>query len=397
MAFPFRLGAIAIFVTALLHLSAATSNSSGCTKNEFWYNESKCCLPIGGPKTPPLPPSQDDDCPPTSHYWSKERACCVPRHPSPPNSPIPQCRNGWTWVPSLRKCTRNPSKPTKPPAMPSPKPVVHTKGFGHQNKRHGTVGYTSRKRSRARSDALCPHGLEACPIGGLESDDYECIDAYFHSFYLIALFVSVSAMFILARPFLFAVLASFLVSWFGLPLSPLNAMASPLPGMESSGLYASKSRLRPRSPSIVPKSSVPETRDTVGLLAGVLDLLSLQGYLVDLVALTRGLLPALTGSDPAGCIPLLQETIALLKQVECLLEPYATQKGLANYNRNSSTQTLLKNLVNYLKQLVSDTYRSVCDFPEDVCALIYEIKCLVDEILNMTENLTDGLLNTLSL
>lgn len=122
------------------------------------YEEKSCCLPRGGPPTTSSPP-KGHDCPPASHYWSSSLGCCVPRNPPPPDQPPPQCRNGWEWYPALQMCLPEPSKPAPPPSYPS----------GGQ--------HTGWKRSynKSRSVALCPYGLDACPISGL-TKDFECID-----------------------------------------------------------------------------------------------------------------------------------------------------------------------------------------------------------------------------
>ncbi|KAL0951173.1 hypothetical protein HGRIS_007904 [Hohenbuehelia grisea] len=140
-----------------------TPSQPNCKSNEFWYKESSCCLPVGGPKTPPSPP-KGSDCPPSTHYWGDKQGCCVPRNPPPPNCPPPQCKKQWGWIPGLRKCTPTPEPPQPP--QPSPKP-----GNGHVYRSHGIL-----KRSKSRSNSLCPSGLSACPIAGSLGQDYECLD-----------------------------------------------------------------------------------------------------------------------------------------------------------------------------------------------------------------------------
>ncbi|KDQ30783.1 hypothetical protein PLEOSDRAFT_1088534 [Pleurotus ostreatus PC15] len=182
MAFSFRLGACLAILAALLHVTVATAPKTGpssCQKTEFWYKDAGCCLPSGGPPKPPPPPPSDSDCPPTSHYWGQKQGCCVPRNPAPPNNPPPQCRKGWQWVPALRKCTHEPTRPNNPKPAPSPKPKPgHGGGSGGGGYGHNHGGYGRRSTSmKSRSDSLCPQGLDACRIGGLGSREYECIDA----------------------------------------------------------------------------------------------------------------------------------------------------------------------------------------------------------------------------
>ncbi|KAJ7492607.1 protein priA [Mycena latifolia] len=155
-----RLGAALFVLAAVLPFAASTtvSKSKSCKSNEFWYEAKGCCLPTGGPPSPPAPP-KGHDCPPSSHYWNTEQGCCSPRNPPPPSSPPPQCRAGWSWYSSLHMCLPDtPTPPSPPPAHPSG-------GYGWKRSAH-----------KARSVPLCPTGLDACPISGLSATDFECID-----------------------------------------------------------------------------------------------------------------------------------------------------------------------------------------------------------------------------
>ncbi|KAK0198450.1 hypothetical protein F5146DRAFT_1019677 [Armillaria mellea] len=62
-------------------------------------------------------------------------------------------------------------------------------------------------------------------------------------------------------------------------------------------------------------------------------------------------------------------------------------KGLGNYDRNDRLETLLKEVVNKTKDLLKLT----------VSPLVYELKCITEEILDAIEDITDGLLNFLNL
>ncbi|KAJ6519830.1 protein priA [Mycena sanguinolenta] len=153
-----RLGAILLVAAAALPFAASKSVSSdSCKSNEFWYEEKGCCLPHGGPPSPPSPP-KGHDCPPSNYYWNTEQGCCTPSHPTSPYNPPPQCRDGWSWYSGLHMCLPS------PPSAPTP-PASHPSG-GSNWKRH----------ARKRSAPLCPSGLDACPIPGGAVSDYECID-----------------------------------------------------------------------------------------------------------------------------------------------------------------------------------------------------------------------------
>jgi hypothetical protein len=94
------------------------------------------------------------------------------------------------------------------------------------------------------------------------------------------------------------------------------------------------------------------------------------------------------------------------------------EKGLANYNRDDQLQTLLKNLVNTNKDFLSSLHKTVEQVPalgpvlgpsklplyklpkhctyQFSSQVVYEIKCILDDVLNTVENLVDGLLNEIS-
>jgi hypothetical protein len=105
-----------------------------------------------------------------------------------------------------------------------------------------------------------------------------------------------------------------------------------------------------------------------------------------------------------------------------LLDQLGREKGLANYDRSDGMQTALKNLVNTNKNLLSSIDIMIENVPElgpvlgpsESCppflfagvwgvagadkrnfAVVYDIKCVLDDVLNTVENVADGLLNNL--
>ncbi|KAA1468243.1 hypothetical protein DENSPDRAFT_877951 [Dentipellis sp. KUC8613] len=73
-------------------------------------------------------------------------------------------------------------------------------------------------------------------------------------------------------------------------------------------------------------------------------------------------------------------------------------KGLANYDKTDDLETLLKNTVNLNK----DTLKSVNEMIDAIPTIgpllgpiVYEIKCILDDLLDATENLSDALINSL--
>ncbi|THH17010.1 hypothetical protein EW146_g3729 [Bondarzewia mesenterica] len=135
-----------------------STSSSDCSSDEFWYSAKSCCLPHGGVPNPPSPP-KGSECPSSGWYWGNDQGCCVPHHP-PTNNPAPQCPSGWEWISGIYKCQPSPSQPSQPPSTPS--------GVHHNYK----------KQHKARASALCPTGLDACPIVNASrlTSDYECLD-----------------------------------------------------------------------------------------------------------------------------------------------------------------------------------------------------------------------------
>jgi hypothetical protein len=73
-------------------------------------------------------------------------------------------------------------------------------------------------------------------------------------------------------------------------------------------------------------------------------------------------------------------------------------KGLANYDKTNDLETMLKNAVNLNKQALSATDVLVYNLPgvgPTLGPIVYQIKCFVDELLDVVENFTDGTLNQL--
>lgn len=93
-----------------------------------------------------------------------------------------------------------------------------------------------------------------------------------------------------------------------------------------------------------------------------------------------------------------------------------SDKGLANYVPQNDIETLLKKVVNLHKDVLSATYEAVKNLPilgpilgpSESNALIYldailtlflevvyDVKCLVDELLDAIEDLSDAIVNVL--
>ncbi|KAF8168086.1 hypothetical protein B0H34DRAFT_44995 [Crassisporium funariophilum] len=75
-----------------------------------------------------------------------------------------------------------------------------------------------------------------------------------------------------------------------------------------------------------------------------------------------------------------------------------SDRGLANYDRKNDLETLLKQYINLHKNALSAVSVLVYNIPglgPILGPIIYEIKCIIDEILNATEEFTDAAINEL--
>ncbi|EKM61036.1 uncharacterized protein PHACADRAFT_134144 [Phanerochaete carnosa HHB-10118-sp] len=80
------------------------------------------------------------------------------------------------------------------------------------------------------------------------------------------------------------------------------------------------------------------------------------------------------------------------------LAELGADKGLANYDRDDDIETLMKDLVNANKYLLNDIDEMVYDIPglgPTLGPIVYEIKCILDEVLDTVENLTDAIINAI--
>ncbi|KAF9076332.1 hypothetical protein BDP27DRAFT_1380379 [Rhodocollybia butyracea] len=195
-------GVVALAVVALAvpfaaaRVPASSTETSKCSEGYFPFTAIKdCCLPHNGSSN--SSPPKGKSCP-SSRYWSVEQDCCVPSHPVPTSTP-PQCnQQGHSWSAASQCCIGNPGNPGHPtttaPSKPSPTPTKPSGGEPHGGNPYsggsssngnypgqGESGHSSgnhygRRQHTSRSLPACPKGLDACPISGLVSGDYECLD-----------------------------------------------------------------------------------------------------------------------------------------------------------------------------------------------------------------------------
>ncbi|KAJ3575626.1 hypothetical protein NP233_g972 [Leucocoprinus birnbaumii] len=137
-----------------------------------------------------------------------------------------------------------------------------------------------------------------------------------------------------------------------------------------------------------------------GLLASSLDLCrlpidQLDGFFVDASqANLSDLLPALEDVLSDG-LKLYQSNLLCIRTN---LDSLGREKGLAYYDHDSELETLIKNVINVHKDTLSYLDELVYRIPgvgPVVGPIVYDIKCLVDKVLDSVENISDALVNTL--
>ncbi|KAH9820086.1 secreted protein [Melampsora americana] len=93
-------------------------------------------------------------------------------------------------------------------------------------------------------------------------------------------------------------------------------------------------------------------------------------------------------------------TIPTLTNIHNSLSYFGRDKGTANLNKSNEMEVTLKNTVNSMKYSMADLNLMVYQVPAlgpTLGPIVYQIKCILDDILNGTENTADALLNKLGL
>ncbi|KAF8321405.1 uncharacterized protein EI90DRAFT_3157915 [Cantharellus anzutake] len=95
----------------------------------------------------------------------------------------------------------------------------------------------------------------------------------------------------------------------------------------------------------------------------------------------------------AGCLGDLQATVTLFTGT---FKSLGSKKGLANYDRGNVLETILKDVVNALKKTLESIDTLIYKIPAlgpILGPIVYELKCLIDDLLNAIENLADLAIN----
>ncbi|KAF7785030.1 hypothetical protein Agabi119p4_1195 [Agaricus bisporus var. burnettii] len=152
-----RVSSALIALSTLLPLAASSYvPSERCKSNEFWWDDKKCCLPYGGPNSPPQPP-KSTYCPPSGYYWHKDKGCCAPKNPPQPNHPEPQCGKGHNWYQSLHYCVPEPHHTTTS-TYHKPSPTPYYPYGGYHGSQHGGKGSYGDKGSGKDGESNKGHG-----------------------------------------------------------------------------------------------------------------------------------------------------------------------------------------------------------------------------------------------
>ncbi|KAF7347823.1 hypothetical protein MVEN_01539800 [Mycena venus] len=225
----------------------------------------------------------------------------------------------------------------------------------------------------------------------------------------------------IARAILLAVQATSFLALAGISPKTTMALASPLSGPSSaapanspSSLLAARvvskytdTELVARIPILSPTVSAPlqqrassanHTQLIKKLQASHDKMKGNAATMKSLVARTR------TRSFDADNSAFKQECASTLKAYKTNFEDFqsifiliaGTDKGLACYDPTNDLQTILKGVVNFHKTILSCTVTIIYAIPglgPILGPIVYDIKCLVDALLDATEVLTDCLLN----
>ncbi|KAJ7103520.1 hypothetical protein B0H15DRAFT_217330 [Mycena belliarum] len=222
------------------------------------------------------------------------------------------------------------------------------------------------------------------------------------------------------RAILLAVRASSFLALTGLYPTTLNALASPLPMPFHASPIASPisllaarvvskhtdSEFAIRALSIPPTVPAPSPLQQRQSTDAAVERFRTSSVKAGHDAETLGRLAAEARSGHPGDVEFQQQCTSALSSyrtnfasLQSNLFEITSDKGLAYYDHLDDVETLLKNVVNFHKNVLSDVTALIYQLPilgPILGPIVYDIKCLVDEILNAAEDLTDFVLNLLA-
>lgn len=93
-------------------------------------------------------------------------------------------------------------------------------------------------------------------------------------------------------------------------------------------------------------------------------------------------------------------SIPTLTNIHNSLSFFGRDKGMANLDKSNEMEVTLKNTINSMKNSMSDVNLMVYQVPAlgpTLGPIVYQIKCILDDILNGSENTADALITKLGL
>ncbi|KAL0951172.1 hypothetical protein HGRIS_007903 [Hohenbuehelia grisea] len=231
----------------------------------------------------------------------------------------------------------------------------------------------------------------------------------------------------LARSVLIVLHAASFIGLFGSPASIFCAMASPVSSRsryseDDLTLTRPDSRMHSVAPPESPVSSLdtpshaspvqPQLlramqsssyEDLLGLFIGQVHSAQRNSAVLNNLAGTRvASANAGNGGDNGDfdrqCSDTLRSYNANILNLKAIFPQLTADKGLANYDRDNDVETMMKIFVNFNKDTLSSVTVLSSYLPGGsiLGPLVYELKCLLDDILNIIENAADGVITSFS-
>ncbi|KAJ7092740.1 hypothetical protein C8R44DRAFT_750239 [Mycena epipterygia] len=221
----------------------------------------------------------------------------------------------------------------------------------------------------------------------------------------------------IARAILLALHASTLLALTGLSPATINALASPLPGSSlavpansPSSLLAARviskhtdAGLTARAHAIAPAASIPlQQRQSSAASEQLREVSKSARANADTMKALRAQASSVQPGDrefQQKCATALTSYKTTFARYQSALEDLSTGAGLTCYDRADDVETLIKAIINYHKEILACTTDLVNALPllgPILGPIVYDIKCLVEELLDATEVLTDCILNLIA-
>jgi len=218
--------------------------------------------------------------------------------------------------------------------------------------------------------------------------------------------------------FQFAALAAFLI--FGTTLTVVPVLASPIPmpmpsAIDSLDFVTPRSIHNASNPTLTNESQTLDEPDSSSRLSrrqntAVGNLNLLNNYVTSMNQHAQNFNKLYRRANTASAsgsgfqqqcayeLTGFQENLASFQSLAAQMGSGTSDKGLANYDSSNTVETLLKDMINANKYILNDTYDMTQTLPilgTTLGPIVYEIKCILDEILDAVEDMTDEILNSI--